>query len=385
VAVLSPPYALGATGQLLSGRLLRLSLGATFRPAAAGVLAAAAGALYGPPGTMGEATLVNPTTLRIAPARWVVQGSRSADQGQYVVPNDGNVDLAVTAQHASQFRRSLWMVTVADSQAAGVASSATTDRALLQIVDGPLSATSPAPLPTVPADSLVLGEVGIPPVGQTVTITPYNPRTTGRGGIMPVSADALTYPGHGAEAPAHDGQARWHPTQGLQLAAGGTWGAPSPPFGRSWEGDYGTAVGVPSIANATQPAVPWATTNVANDAIRKEAGDTVFTILEDGVYAIAASFRFTAGGTVNGERFLVLVATSGTSAQTGTALLAGAALLTSGSVFAPPGGVATPVCVLPGRRFTAGQQFQVQVFQNSGATLTGHTANWSRLHVTRIR
>jgi hypothetical protein len=226
VAVLSPPYALGATGQLLSGRLLRLSLGATFRPAAAGVLAASAGALHGPPGTMGEATLVNPTTLRIAPARWVVQGTRTADQGQYLVPNDGNVDLAITAQHASQFRRSLWMVTVADSQAAGVASSATTDRALLQLVDGPLSATAPAPLPAVPADSVVLGEVAIPPAGQTVTITPYNPRTTARGAILPVVNDALTYPGHGGEAGAYIGQYRDHPTRGLERWIGAKWDVP---------------------------------------------------------------------------------------------------------------------------------------------------------------
>jgi hypothetical protein len=227
VPVISPPYSLGATGLQHSARLDRLALGASWRPAG-NPLAAVGGALWGPPGSMGELALASPTLLNVNPALWVVQGTHSADQGQYLVPNDGLAQLAVTAQHASQFRRNLVAVTVADSQAAGVASSPTTDRAYLHLIEGPLSATSPAPLPAVPANSLLLGEVGIPPTGQPVTATGYNPRTVSRGGIQPVIDDALAVAGHVAEAGSYVGQYRDHPTWGIERWTGGAWRSPQP-------------------------------------------------------------------------------------------------------------------------------------------------------------
>jgi hypothetical protein len=178
---------------------------------------------------MGELTLLSDTTLRVNPFVAVVQGTHNTKQGQYLVPNDELVDLAVTAKDASQARRALVAVSVADSAEAGVAPSSTTDRAWLQIVPGNLAPSSPA-LPAAPANSLLLGELLIPSVasGQPVTLTPYNPRTTTRGGILPVFADSSTVPGHGGELPLFDGQVRWHPTNGLEVGSGGAWGPPSP-------------------------------------------------------------------------------------------------------------------------------------------------------------
>ncbi len=197
MTLLSPPYALGADGQVLSGKLLRHSLGCTWRPAS-GALRAASGVVQGPAGSMMELSLINPTTLRVNPGVAVIQGTQAADQGQYVAPNDGQVNLTVTGQ-TSQFRRSLVVVEVDDSQAAAVASTPDTDRALLHIIDGALSSTAPGVLPALPANSLALGEIAIPPTGQSVTLTPYNPRTTGRGGVQAVFDDTSTVPGHGGE------------------------------------------------------------------------------------------------------------------------------------------------------------------------------------------
>lgn len=207
--------ALGAAGQVLSGRLLRMVGTAAFRPAADRI-AASPGILHGPPGQVGELTLVNPTTVRVNPFTAIVLGTHSTTQGSYEVPNDALVDLPVAGQHATLFRRDLVALTVADSQAAGLTSSGTTDRpGYLHVIRGADAASNPA-LPAVPANTLLLGELYVPPAGQTVTLTPYNPRTGVRGGILPVYNDTVDRPGHGAERGAYDGQYRDHPTRGLQ-------------------------------------------------------------------------------------------------------------------------------------------------------------------------
>jgi hypothetical protein len=227
VAVLSPPYALGAAGQVLAGRLLRLSLGAAFRPGAG--VTAASGVLAGPANTQGELTLAA-GAVTVQPFRAVIQCSQDATAGQYVVTNDAPVVLPHTAQDATQFRRSLVVVDVDDSQVAGVASTAATDRARLYLSDGPLAASSAAAaLPALDPNTLALGELLIPPAGQAVTLTPYNPRTTTRGGILPVLDDASAITGHAGAPPTHDGQYRDHPTRGLERGQGGVWGPPAEP------------------------------------------------------------------------------------------------------------------------------------------------------------
>lgn len=190
MAVLSPPYALGAAGQVLSGRLLRQNIGAMAMPLGAGITTRS-GCIVGPTGQNGEVTLPTPTTCTVQPFRAVVQNTQDLTAGPALVTNDAAVTLAVTAQHATQFRKSLVLIEVNDSQTAGVGSSGTTDRARLYPLDGALAATSgAAALPALPANSLALGEILIPPTGQTVTLTPYNPRTVIRGEVYPVTDEA---------------------------------------------------------------------------------------------------------------------------------------------------------------------------------------------------
>jgi len=223
VTLLSPPYALGAAGQVLSGKNLRLVNGASFRQGASGVLGIS-GCLHGPANTMGELTLPSNTQLTVQAFRAVIQSSQDATAGQYLAVNDAAVTLAVPAQNASQWRRALVVVRVDDSQVAGVASSATTDRAVLEIVSGNLAASSgAAALPATPNNALLLGELLIPPTGQTVTLTPYNPRTGTRGGILPVLNDGSTVAGHSGASGTYLGEYRDHPTLGLQRWDGATW------------------------------------------------------------------------------------------------------------------------------------------------------------------
>lgn len=223
-AALGNPYALGATGVLTTARTDRVSMGASFRPASA-ALAAVTGFLAGPANTQGELTLVSDALLRVAPFTAIVQGTRNSLQGQYIVANGVQRDLAVPAKDASQSRRALIVVRVGDSLEAGVASSPTTDGAWLEIIPGALASSNPA-LPAAPADSLVAGELLIPSTGsgQPVTLTRYNPRTTVRGGILPVLAGpAVTTPGYEGAPGNYFGEYRDHPTLGLQRWNGSLW------------------------------------------------------------------------------------------------------------------------------------------------------------------
>lgn len=179
-------------------------------------LAGAAGVLIGPAGTMGEVTLLSNTQFTVNPARWLVNSSASALGGSYEVTNDAVSTLAVTAQNATQFRRSLWGVWVVDSFVAGSGD----DLPHWGLVDGALAATAvAATVPSagsLPANFLALGEFLIPPTGQAVTYTPYDVRVSGRGAILPVSATDT-------RLPAFDGQYRRHPTLGLQEGLAGGW------------------------------------------------------------------------------------------------------------------------------------------------------------------
>jgi hypothetical protein len=176
---------------------------------------------------MGELSLAG-GNITVKPFRAVVQCSLDAAAGQYLVVNDADAVFATTAQHATQFRKGLVVIDVDDSQVNGVASSATTDRARLYLLDGALAATSgAAALPALPDSSLALGEYLIPPTGQAITITPYNPRTTNRNAVLPVLVDGSTVSGHDGAAPAHDGHTRWHPTNGLQTGRSGAWRPPT--------------------------------------------------------------------------------------------------------------------------------------------------------------
>jgi hypothetical protein len=247
VALLTPPFALGAAGQVLSGKVLRHAVGAAWRPSGA-ALSAASGVVQGPVGSMMEATLVSPTLLRVNPGTCVVQGTFATDQGQYVLTNDAPVDLPVPGQSASQYRRGLLVAEAADSQVAGVTSTAETDRALLRVITGNLSPTAPGALPPIPDTALALGEVVIPPTGQAVTYTPYNPRTVARGGVQPVYDDSSTVPGHGGEPGAYVDQLRMRAGR-LERWSGSAWEWPKTPQGVIYRAEYaGPAI---TLSNAS--------------------------------------------------------------------------------------------------------------------------------------
>jgi hypothetical protein len=223
MAVQSPPI-LGAEGVILPARVLRNAVGAPYLNDPAGIQATS-GVLAGPDGTMGELTLAG-NVVTVSPFRAVIQNTQDFAAGQYVISNDGQVQFTLSGQDGSQTRRTVIAVGVADSEVAGVASTATTDRGWLLPFDGPLAASAAAAaLPDLPDNTLPLGEVVSPPAGQARTLVPYNPRTTTRGGILPVLNDGSTRPGHSGAPGSYDGQARFHPLVGLQVwtAAAGQW------------------------------------------------------------------------------------------------------------------------------------------------------------------
>ncbi len=351
MVVLSPPRVLGATGQRLSARLLRLTDAAKWRPSGSGV-GVLSGLVAGPAGSVGELSLVNATTLNVNPFFAVIQGTRSATQGAYEVPNDALVTLAVTGQDASLYRRSLVVVGVDDSEAAGVASSATTDRARLYILDGPLSSTTPAPLPALPPDSLDLGEISIPPTGQTVTLTPYNPRTGARSGILPVFNDTSTRPGHGAATGAHVGQYRDHPTRGLERWDGNGWVALASGSDAAHQVATGASI---SLANATTLRLPLANVQSSTPDVTAAADNASWTLNRAGVWLLACGYRVAAVGT-GGLRYALSIGNADASViyrQTDSVNVAN-----------QPFDIAMSQPI----RFPAGQTISALAFTNGGAS-----------------
>lgn len=204
--------------RLLLSSLLRTEVGATAsnRP-----LAGSAGVLAGPDGTMGEVALLSNTQFTVNPARWYVNSSASALGGSYQVTNDALATLGITAQSATQFRRSLWGVWVIDSFVAGSGD----DQPHWGLIDGTLAASAAAAVVpsagSLPANFLALGEFLIPPTGQAVTYTPYDVRVGLRGGILPVTA---TDTRNGTRV----GDYRDHPTYGAERWDGTRWSTATP-------------------------------------------------------------------------------------------------------------------------------------------------------------
>jgi hypothetical protein len=241
----------------MSGKLLRLALGAAFRSASG--VQSVSGCVAGPPGTMGELTLNSNTSLTVNPFRAVVQNTQDATAGPYLVPNDAAVTFttggspALPAQDATQFRRAYVVVHVDDAQVAGSGPNQT----YLEVISGALAATAvAAAYPAVPVNALLLGELLFPPTGQAVTLTPYNPRTTSRGGILPVLTEASYWnqaTGAVVTAGTHGGQAVYF----LDTKALGLWDAAAAVW-RLWDSveqsftpTLSTAGGTPGVGNGT--------------------------------------------------------------------------------------------------------------------------------------
>jgi hypothetical protein len=109
-----------------------------------------------------------------------------------VVPNDGVVNLAISAANASLARNDLIIVRVQDSQYAGSNNLGT-----LEVVTG-TAAASPAD-PTPPANSLTLARVVVPAAAASIVsgnITDLREWTAALGGSIPVrnaaQRDAMT-------------------------------------------------------------------------------------------------------------------------------------------------------------------------------------------------
>lgn len=270
--------------RLMLAGLLRPESGQT---AANRPLTAASGVLAGPAGTVGEVTALSNTQFTVNPARWWIQASASALGGVYCVTNDAVATLGITAQDASQSRRSQFGVWVQDKFVAGSGDN----NPHWGLIDGPLAPSNPQ-LPAagvLPANWLAVGEFLIPPTGQAVTWTPYDVRTGLRGGILPVTTTD-------ARAGAYPDQYRSHPTYGLQRWDGAQWALPRPQiYGKMWRtgGFSGSMTGVTGAVNYT---VQFDTARLAGgftftkgpSALSTNAADTYLTVPLDGFYTIRA-------------------------------------------------------------------------------------------------
>lgn len=204
-----PAMLMDTAGATVSSQAVRHALGAAFRPATGAGQKYRSGVLAGPDQSQGEVALTSQTNLRVRPFLAVVQGSQTADQGPFVVPNLIDRNFTPPAKDATQTRRCLVSVRVDDT---GVAGTAT---AYLELLVGALAPSAPA-LPSLPANAVALGEMTVAAGAGTSTAIWYSTLTVARGGILPVTS-ADTTPG------VRVGEYRDHPTRGLQRWDGTVW------------------------------------------------------------------------------------------------------------------------------------------------------------------
>lgn len=340
---LQPPAFMGNPTTDHSARLDRLAiLGAMFRPSADG-LGSMGGALWGPAGTMGELTLVNPTTLRCAPARFVIPSTLGNTQGTYEIVNPGNYDMPVPPQDVTQYRRGLVVAHVRDAFATG---SGVANDGVIEVIPGDLAASNPQLPSVLPDNRLLLGEVNIPPVGGTVTMTPYNPRTGMRGGILPILAGAEGVAGIG------DGEYRDHPARGLERwRAGRTmWETPgvgieAPMFVYRQGGGF--AIGNNTFINIGLNAIDLVSGGWTYDA-------SAAVCPRSGVYWVSVQVQYNGGF---GGRIFVAATKNGAFTTIGRGQ--------------PAGGLAEPGVNASGLlSLAAGDKLSISSYQDSGATQT---------------
>lgn len=121
-------------------------------------------------------------TVNVASGYAMVSGTEDANQGTYVVHNDGTVNLSLTAADGTNPRIDLVVFRVQDQQYSGGTNSSS-----LAIIAG-TPAGSPSP-PAAPANSIVLAQLSVPAGDTTITtgqITDMRPFLAGEGGVIPV-------------------------------------------------------------------------------------------------------------------------------------------------------------------------------------------------------
>jgi hypothetical protein len=195
-------------GAMLAGNIFdTVTAGIGARGRAHGILAADALAVT----TTGAAN----KGVVVAPGMASVRGTFAGQDGCYIVGNDANVTLTLADRSAAtNSRRDLIVAQVRDATYSGASNDWQ-----MAIVQG-TAAVSPVD-PTVPASSIVLARVTIPPganpFNTTGMITDLRPHARAMGGITPVQTVA-DYP-----AP-QDFDCAWEiSTSTLKMRGGGAW------------------------------------------------------------------------------------------------------------------------------------------------------------------
>jgi hypothetical protein len=188
-----------------------------FIPTTSNGLRSLAGVLPAPAGYLGEVTLLGPESVRVNPARWVVPGTQSGVQGDYVVANDAPAERPIAPRDATLTRYDLLVVQVRDT---AYTPNVGLDSPDVLVIPGTPALTGAA-APAVPPNAVLLGTFTVPPGAGTVTFAPtVLARQVPVGGIQPVPAGAA------APAGSYDGHIRDHSDWGLQRwsVAAGAWG-----------------------------------------------------------------------------------------------------------------------------------------------------------------
>lgn len=191
---------------------------AYFQPSSTSGLHGMGGVLPAPPGFMGEVTLLGPEAILVNPARWVVPGTQSGVQGDYVVCNDAAAERVIGPRDPTLTRIDRLVVQVRDT---AYTPNEGVDDPDVRVIPGVPSATG-AVAPDVPANALSLGTISVPTAGGTVTFTPVVlSQQVPVGGIRPVRLSESLLAALGG----HEGQFRDHPQWGLQRwsQASGLW------------------------------------------------------------------------------------------------------------------------------------------------------------------
>lgn len=128
------------------------------------------------------ATVPATTQVTVKPGMAWVQGGYSSVQGAYVALNDADVNLTISAAHASLSRIDLIVLEILDSTYSGAANTAQ-----LRVVTG-TAAASPA-IPSVTGSYIILARVTVGPGVTSIAssaIVDSRPYVGAIGGVMPV-------------------------------------------------------------------------------------------------------------------------------------------------------------------------------------------------------
>ncbi len=233
-------------------------------------------------------------TVHVSAGIGCVRGTQATTQGLYVVANDADKVLTVTAAHATLQRRDLVIAKVRDGEYPAFANNDW----VLEITAGTAGSGTD---PTVPADALVLARLIVDP-GSTIIgaedITDLRPHTRATGGVTPVSATSA-----------------WPSPQQDDLVWDRSAGAMKRYSGSLWE------------TVATNLDAPWIsyTPTFANTTIDLAFGGSRYGRYQRFGKTIVgvAGFTLGAGGSMNGPLTMSLPVNASTAGGTNVTFMAG--------------------------------------------------------------